>query len=310
MIIEDQELIAFRTILPDTLSTEAGEVRFGWCSGSWVSSDHRRKGLSMKLLKSAHKDWDGHLMFTNYAPESLQLYQKSNLFNEIHCHKGKRFYLFAKTRELFKKRRFSNSVKPLLYLLDLLIRFLVTLKASLFKLSVNSQYQFKTLTFPDNECYQILEEIGQGRFFKRNKKQFQWIFDYPWVSTTDNRFAKNYPFSSFAHSFSYYTVKVYHKNNMAGFFIFSVREGTLKTLYIITDEKHHNDIARYLIKFSVKMKLKTLTILNARLADCILKTRNPFVFSKNYTQKIYSSFHSKEAVSHYFHDGDGDYTFT
>ena len=121
---EDDRICAYRTVFVGQLIND--ETRFAWLSGNWVHPEFRRTGLSEKLLNEIIIDWKRRLVFTNYAPESLQLYQKTKQFYPFYEATGRRFYLFAKTQKLFSKRypKFSLIWK----LADPLIHFFASVK--------------------------------------------------------------------------------------------------------------------------------------------------------------------------------------
>ena len=77
-------LVAFRSLFAGELISDDLKTRFAWCSGNWVAPEFRRKGFSEQLLKEAYSDWSGKLMFTNYAPNSENLYLKTGWFHSIY----------------------------------------------------------------------------------------------------------------------------------------------------------------------------------------------------------------------------------
>ncbi len=66
----DDKLVAYRTLFGDHITKQGKTIRFGWCSGAWVHPGFRKEGFSTLLLNEAFDDWEGKLMFTNYAPEA------------------------------------------------------------------------------------------------------------------------------------------------------------------------------------------------------------------------------------------------
>ena len=55
-------------------------MRFAWLSGNCVDPEFRRKGFSTRLLQQAEALWDGRLMYTNYAPASKAVYDRTGQF--------------------------------------------------------------------------------------------------------------------------------------------------------------------------------------------------------------------------------------
>ena len=118
---DNDEMLAYRCVLPDRYA----EIRFGWLSGVWVRPDQRRRGLASMLLDEAFSDWGSQLMFTNYAPESLAVYEKSGRF-ELYMEKtGVRYYQRSSTASLLGNRStIYRRSRPLLDLADAVLNTL------------------------------------------------------------------------------------------------------------------------------------------------------------------------------------------
>ena len=308
--LNENKLVAFRTIFAGSVLTATGKERFGWCSGNWVHPDFRRKGFSEMLLKEAFADWNGKLMFTNYAPNSEKLYLKTGKFKAIHQFQGFRGYLFVKTLKLMSQAKKSVFNKIFFEGIDFGISVLASFRTWVFKPEINPTISFSELEFPDEECYIWLEERKSGSVFLRGVREFQWIFNFPWITAQKNSDAERYPFSSFSESFRYYTIKIFDQNSFAGFFIFSVRDGHLKTLCFLVKAGFEESIAGFLKQFCVKQKIEVITVYNYEISRYLFARNFPFLRAKNYGQKIYSSFNFNIEQHQRFQDGDGDVIFT
>ena len=305
---EDDRIWAYRTVFADRLTNDG--KRFAWFSGNWVHPDYRRKGLSEQLLKEIIIDWKKRLVFTNYAPASLQLYQKTKQFYPFYEATGRRFYLFAKTQKLFYKRypEFSLIWK----LVDRFICLFASVKVLFFRRKDNKKFVFEKMDWPDDECYELIEMQKQKYLFSRGKDELQWILANPWVSTSDKKFVESYAFSSFSNQFEYRTVKVFQKGKFIGFMMYSIRDGHLKLLFKLFNIDCNpllSSLARYLVREAVDEKLEMMTVLDSELTRAIQRQTTPFLFSKGIDHHFYSSFaidnkHLK------IQDGDGDYIFS
>lgn len=301
----DDTLIAYRTLFAAKLTNQTD--RFAWLSGNWVHPDYRRQGFSEKLLNEIMIDWDHRLMFTNYAPASLQLYLKSKQFQPIYEAEGERFYLFAKTRSLLKDR--FKGIGVLLTVADFFIRLTASLFCFFHKSGQNPSYEIRLQKLPDEPCLKIAEVEQSDYLFQRGKKELKWIFSYPWISTSDSSFSENYAFSSYAKSFHYQVASFYSEHKLIGFLVYSLRGGHLKTVHSHLPVKALSDAAGFLINQAVKNKIEFLTVLNPGLVQEIKTTSNPFLWSKNFEHVIYASFNvAMEELK--IQDGDGDFIFT
>ena len=306
----EKQLVAFRSIFADRIFSENKQIRFAWCSGNWVHSDFRRKGFSEQLLHEAFADWNGKLMFTNYAPNSEKLYLKTGLFQPIHQFQGFRGYLFPKTRKLIQGANKNQVTKFLFSSVDRFIGVFSSVRLLFFTSNQNPDFEFEHIQFPDTECYQILQNNPQNHIFDRGETQLKWIFQFPWISTNRQTEVEKYPFSAYSNSFFYQTVKIFNRKKLAGFFIFSVREGHLKTLFFCITEEDGKEVAKYLKQFCVNQKTEVVTVYNFEIAQHLFKQKFPFLRTKKYGQKIYSSFDIKNSANLQYQDGDGDVIFT
>jgi len=304
------QLVAFRSLFADKVTGGDGKIRFAWCSGNWVHPHFRRKGYSEQLLKEAYSDWNQKLMFTNYAPSSENLYLKTGWFKPVHKFEGIKGYLFPKTRKLVKLSNKNAFLRTFYSGVDFIITSISSIRISYFKPLKSSEFIFETTEFPDEECYQAIQMNNCQGIYDRGRKELQWIFNNPWISRIDNSLNKKYPFSSYSKSFCYQTIKIFKKTTFTGFFIFSVREGHLKTLYFCLPDECVNEVADYLRNYSVHNKIEIVTIYKKEVANRLLKRKFPFLYVKKYGQKIYSTFEIKNHKELKFQDGDGDLFFT
>jgi len=304
------KLVAFRSLFADVIHSKETSIRFGWCSGNWVHANYRRQGFSEQLLKEAYTDWDKKLMFTNYAPASEQLYLKTGWFKPIHQFDGMRAYLFPKTRKLLPAGK-RNAINRFLFSsIDLLIAAASFIRLLFFRSNLNRNYTFDLIDLPDQECYSFLKKRHSKNAFQRNEKEFGWIFTFPWIKKTDQQPGQLYPFSHYSDNFSYYTVKIYRENELVGFFIFSVRDGHMKTLFFEVPEKALAATAGFVKKFAANQKIEVFTVYKKELSGLFFERKFPFLRVKKYGQKIYSTFDVPDPESMNFQDGDGDVIFT
>ena len=306
----DKQLVAFRSLFAGVVQTKLEKQRFAWCSGNWVHPEFRRKGFSERLLKEAYMDWNGKLLFTNYAPNSEKLYLKSGNFHAIHQYEGFRGYLFPKTRKLIQVSNKNGLTKAIFSIIDFVILVISTVRLWFFTAIQNPNIRFETMQFPDDDCYKIIENPSNEYLFNLGEKELKWIFQFPWITANDNSYSGKYPFSTYSKQFFYQVVKVFFMNEFAGFFIFSVRDGHLKTLYFKLPPEVDHEIAQFLKQFCTKHKIEVITVYKSEVASHFFTQKFPFLHAKKYGQKIYSSFEIKGIDKFLFQDGDGDAIFT
>lgn len=304
------QLVAFRTLFAGCIKCENENVRFAWCSGNWVHPDFRRKGFSELLLNEALQDWDRKLMFTNYAPNSEKLYLKSGNFHAVHQFNGFRGYLFPKTRKLIQVANKNWFTKAFFSSTDIVVSIVTGIKIWFYSEKQNPEFRFETIQYPDDDCYKNTQNNTSKYLFTRGEKELKWIFQFPWISEVEVFNSVKYPFSSYSNAFYYKTVKVFIQNELVGFFIFSVREGHLKTLHFNIPDEIEKEVSTYLKQFCAKHKIEVLTVYKYELAQQLFSQKFPFLHAKKFGQKVYSSFEIKDIENYLFQDGDGDVIFT
>ncbi len=305
VLCAENQLIAYRSLLPDNYGDNP-KTHFAWLSGNWVHPTHRGQGHSTSLLTEVQSDWHGKLMYTNYAPESHALYQKSGLFYGISSREGKRFYLFAKTRILLKNR-VAKPIKWFLPIIDTLIAIYANLKIKTQSKSKTTSYEVEARKKPDG-FFLLAFNQRKTSGFCRIDKALEWILDYPWV--TQSGTTQSYFFSHRAEHMFYRFLWIKNpKGEKSGWAILHFRDGMLKTPYYQADNAELSCLARYIIDFARKYKIQQFRCFDAGLAAAVNQEKHPFIYQKPAQQNIYASWEinpEKPIVS----DGDGDYIFT
>ena len=306
----DGQLVAFRSIYAGSVQQGGERIRFGWCSGSWVHPGYRRKGFSKWLLKEAYDCWNGRLMFTNYAPESEELYRSSGLFHVIHQYRGARGYLFLQGEKLTGLVQKKWIPRPVYSLMALMVKLSVQFMGAFQRTGSKREISFEETAYPDAESFSFMNNKRKQYLFRRNEDDWYWVLGSPWISEVNREIALKYPFSAVAPAFRYHTVKVKQNGELAGLLIFSLRTGHLKSLYIDTDDVLSGEVVRFVKQFAMKHRCELVTVYEPAIARQLLKNRSPFIYVKPYGQKIYSTFEVNHDGSLLFRDGEGDYVFT
>lgn len=306
-IMYEEKLIAFRTVLVDCVETDTVILRFCWLSGNWVDENYRGKGFAIKSLKEVIKDWDNKIIFTNYSMLSLESYEKSKYFNKIYSHNGIRAYFMFSIR---KRLNVNSFFKAFLFFIDLIIKMIALLFRLFYFSKIDKAYSFEVENFPDEDCLSYVEKNKNNYVFKRGKNEFNWIFQYPWMTDNNSDYLENYPFSSYAKEFYYKTVKIFNDNKFEGFFCFSVRDGHLKTLCFYFSDMYNNAVSKWLKKYVSTNNLSVMTVFDKEISKIIKNNSFPFLRIRNYGMDIYSSFEFNRINNFKVLDGDGDYIFT
>jgi len=304
---ENKEMLAYRCVLPD----RHAEIRFGWLSGVWVRPDQRRRGLASMLFDEAFSDWGGQLMFTNYAPESLAVYDKSGRFDLYMEKTGIRYYQRSSTASLLGSRStmFRRS-RPLLGLADGVLNTIQDIRIRVRKENINDLV-IEEAGSPDLEATAYLEKYGGTGFCNRSEVEFDWIASYPWVKSGKDR-DSNYFFTSISPRFQNICIKIKDSAGDMQGFLWIVINGEKMTLpYTVFNRGKSADIFRVINHFMQAFRVSYMTAYNSTITNSFQP--GPLLTSRNMIQRYYVTHELARQLpaprSVNFQDGDGDVIF-
>lgn len=317
MAFYNKELVGYRTIFADACYAREEKVSFGWLSGSWVHSKHRRKGVSTLLFKEVLRDWKHKLMYTNYAESSKLLYDKTNEFTFLHGLEGMRFYMrFCLADILPKKKKIFKNVKLIWTVMDHFLNLFLEgmlifksfQKENNLHVKVNESWNAAIIEFTNTFIYKNL--------FQRNSIEFNWIQKYPWVFSDEKTKteSKSYYFSCFSKHIESNRYSMYSKENvLIGFLLITVRAGHMKIPYAYFYEDKSKEIAAFIVNQCLSKKVKTIVSYNETLnkeiqSQLLFITKKKFIQKYFITNELKKRLNNKEEI--HIQTGDGDVVFT
>lgn len=304
---DGDEMIGYRCILPDHYR----EVRFGWLSGNWVRPDQRRRGLATQLLEEAYADWGHQLMYTNYAPESKAVYDKSGHFRLYRGRAGVRYYRRSATASLLGNRStvFRRS-RMLLSVADGILNLVQDIRIK------NNKTDIGDLNFEENsridlEALDFLEKNGGTGFCERGTEDFDWITDYPWLRPGPEK-DKRYFFSSIAPVFRNICLKVRDQGGGMGGFLWLVLKGDVMTIpYAVLNPGMEHAISSLLSHYLQVNRISHLTTYQSPVIDIFnpgpILGRHKMIQNYFATPELIRQLPDPESLN--FQDGDGDVVF-
>lgn len=312
---QEQKIVGFRTVFPDSIFTKKEVVRFATVSGSWTHPDHRRKGISSILLKKVMQEWNGLILYSNYAPGAQKLFDSFGEFKIWKSLTGTKFFIKNPLENIIGKRfpelGFST---PILRIIDLSANVVVNKKQS-----ATSKLSFQKIEKIEGEDSKFIASFLQKKSgLLRGPDELNWIIENPWISD-DSLFAKaqkKYPFTLFTKETKRLSFSIRKKNQIIGFLMIFQKNAqiTIPYLYILDNSAENmHETAHFIKKIVLKLKASTLLIAAPALADFYKKTGG-YIFSKkrnqNYfvTKKLLDLLDSDEEYSIF--DGDGDHVFS
>lgn len=309
-------LVGYRTIWRDNFYFLESSKSFGWLSGNWVHAKYRRKGISTQLFNEVYKDWNGKLMYTNYAVNSKLLYDKTGHFSNIKPLIGIRFYTrFCLGEILEKKHKIFKSLKLLIVFFDGVFNFLFDFRFLFLKKRKLKSEVIKNEIW-NTKIDIFLKDFKEKEFFKREEKVYKWIQDFPWVG--ENNDIKNealtYYFSLYAKDFqnNYFTFYD-EKSELIAFLWLSLRDGHLKIPYVYFKNENLEEIVSFILNKVKEEKVKTFLVYDKEI-EKKLKQEMYFITKKTFYQNFFATkklgLNPENIQNKEIQSGNGDVIFT
>jgi GNAT superfamily N-acetyltransferase len=304
------QLVAYRTLLPDIFFDTRGDSHpFAWLSGNWVDPEYRRKGLSTLLLREVEARWEGRLMYTNYAPASKAVYDRTGKFPVLLERKGKRFYLRAAAEALLGDRLGAHG---LLRFADQAVNLLRETKLQGFEEVDGDLCRMEKVTSPDGAARDLINRMQEGSLFRRDAEVFNWILAYPWLTEKD-RNPLNYHFSYQAERFENILLSFTLPNQSSGLLWMLFHNQALSVPYLFAEsDLLYPYMARTLIQYMISRNSAYTTIRHTALAEHMAHHKKLFLHTRDMPQLIFAhkSIEKKVPRDRDIQDGDGDVVFT
>jgi GNAT superfamily N-acetyltransferase len=309
---DERRLIAYRTLLPDCFFDESGNAhRFAWLSGNYVIPEYRRQGISTRLLQHAEASWEGRLMYTNYAPVSKAVYDRTGQFRHLSMREGARYYLRSASADLLKER--MGNFTQVLKLGDRLANRLVERKLERFDQAPDETCTVSRISISDPSVRKLVENGSGGSLFRRDAEVFKWIVDHPWISEKKEPVLP-YHFSWSADHFENLHYKFELRDGKgSGFLWLVVHDRKMSAPYLFTDrEKILPHMARVFIETMISRKIAYATVRHPALNEALGDYRKWFLSVRSMPQLIFVHKMLQEKIPKDFsvQDGDGDVVFT
>ncbi len=315
LIEENDQLLGYIGLLPDTIYLQNKAVHLAWMSCIWVNPESRGKGVASQLLREAFSKWDNYLLATEFTAPAKQLYDKLNLFDDLSIVHGVRAYLRLNLAVLLpKKHPRYTKVQLLLQIADAAFNFLNEQRLFFYK-KKSTAVQIEPITEIDHESWKWIEQLQKKDLFKRGQNDLNWILKNPWLSDTSEakEDANRYHFSVYEKHFVFLPLKIYLENKIVGLIILAIRGDAVKVPYAYFEEEHTAIIAKVIEDYMLQNQCSILTIYNKQLADYFTKNRSSFFmirpFKRHYL--IAKALHwARQKTEPLIQDGDGDCAFT
>lgn len=307
---QKDRLVAYRSLLPDCYFDPHGNPqRFAWLSGNWVDPEFRRRGFSTKLLQEVEARWESRLMYTNYAPASKAVYDRTGHFPLLLEKNGKRFYLRAAAEELLGDRLGGQE---LLRFGDHAVNMLLERKLRKFESKNENLCRIERVTILDQGIREMIKRRQEQSLFRRDGDVFNWILDFPWVRE-EKKDTQDYHFSYKSDRFENLLLVFTLPDGSKGLLWLLLHNQALSVPYLFAEsDLLYPVMARSLIQTMIAKNSAYTTIRHPLLAGHLSAHKNLFLSIRNMPQLIFAHKKIIQQVPRdmEIQDGDGDVVFT
>ena len=312
LLFDGEDLVAYRCILPDRHM----DIRFGWMSGNWVDPERRRMGLASRLFEEAFKDWGHQLMYTNYAPESKAVYDKSGRFALYLEKEGARYYQRAVSATLLGMRNGGyRAARPFFSLADGVINAWQDLRINTIKKKIKPAFlHAEPVPSVDPVSLELMETNGRLGFGLRDREAFDWITSYPWVMEGKNK-DERYYFTWKVSRYQNTCLKIWDdEGELSGFLMLALVGEKMTLPYVCFREGASTAVAKILDHYLFAERISYITTFNTDVINLMENSRAPLLGKRRMSQKFFATHELIRQLPDgnkiFFQDGDGDVVFT
>jgi hypothetical protein len=311
LMFDGDDLAAYRCILPD----RHADIRFGWLSGNWVDPGKRRLGLASRMFDEAFKDWGHQLMYTNYAPESKAVYDKTGRFALYREKEGVRYYQRAVTATLLGNRNAAyRTARPMFSLADGIINTWQDFRISTVKKKIKPDFlHAEPVPTVDPASLELMERHNRLGFGLRDREAFDWITSYPWVTEGENK-DERYFFTWMVSCYQNTCLKVWDNDGkLAGFLMLALVGEKMALPYVCVQERASTAVVKILDHYLLSEKISYITTYNPEVISLLEDSRVPLLGKRRMYQKFFATHELIRKLPDekkiFFQDGDGDVVF-
>ena len=312
-LLSEGQLLAYRLLLPSTLSDGKKRVKMAWNSCLWVDPSHRGKGYGKKLSRLAMEEWDNKLMFVNSVSASVALYSRIENCREVYRNIGIRYYFTSELARLIPLKKpvlapFSFLLKPIDFLLNTVAR----LKNNT---SHTNEGIYKIIENLSADDISFITSSDQDNLPKIGAAELSWMEAHPWVieSGDPNPYADRYHFSIQYPVFKNYFIKLEESGETTAIVLLKNKESHFAVHYVWANPEALQGVAKSILSVIANRHPKTLSIYHDGLRQAMATLNVGYLFKKDTEQK-FMAFSGIPMLEHSGRDcfqyGDGDTVFT
>lgn len=291
-IFENGEVAAFTAAFPELI----GDKRYWWFTSLWCDPKHQGKGYGLIVIGSLAEVYGEEYILDRWgAKETVEIFS---------CLGTETVYT---PRYIFGSKINCQTSK------GKLVYFVRSLQKCLHKLiekpAKREEYTLRYVSNIDDNTYAFMKEHRNQDFFLLPQPMLNWILQYSFTQACPliERTAATTAFApAKAMSNQIYTVQVWDKERLIGFYIMKHTVNDLHVLYLYYDAEYAKKVFASIRDHVKRLKVSQLVTDNEELANYV---RMNVYFPKKRVEQIHfaypASLNVQPKVTLQYGDGDG-----
>lgn len=286
--------IGYRGVFPQLLANQINQ-KVAWLTTFYVLPEYRGKGIASLLMQPIVDYYDGKVASLNSSNSAIKVYQKLNW--DIHFFERATYYYGL------PRKTMTAVSKPINAILKIANRIINPI-------SLNKDIQIRYLCCINESIFEFIKQYSTD-LVPKSKDYYNWVITNEWgLEAPFKSNSDPYYFSNESSQFKQYTLSIYLKNQLIGFYVLRVNEGVISVPFLYFASAENMNVFKTILLHAIKLDSFCICTSNDSLKS-FLEGNGLYKIKKNYKKISFS--HSKlifqNMESSHIQDGDGDMFF-
>jgi len=310
---DEFELLGYIGSLPDDIQLGEQQFHIAWNS-CWWSHPEKGKPASMKIFAEMFKAWDYRVCFSDLNEKGKNFVELTGKYTLIPYTGYKFIFRVYLAKYITNKIKYLNNpvTKIVLGFIDFWLNSVLSL-VQYTKLPMDGERAVPEIceTLPD-DAIAFIQSAAHSNISGRNKPEFDWIVQNPWIltdKTTRKKYSGNYFFSHSAKTFKQYFLVVREKKHITGILFLQNRDGHFRVPYAFFANENLKHIGQALLQYVLHRRADSLTIYHPKLSNFIADANSDLTKKQLTRYAAFPKSMGELPENMYIQDGDGDAVF-
>jgi len=305
---QEERIVAYLGLVPDTLSPAAGASRLAWFSSWWADPRVRKTGLAGKLTSMGLNLYTA-IGIDSGTPWSMRKMRESGDFF-VYTQRPRSFWFLNLNQRSLKDFGKDKAIpRPLVKMGHFALGHLISLRLRLWlKRMGKSNISIEYVSAPDLEAMDLIASLSANELCIKDAGTLNWRTDLPsrmaQLAGLPSK-AKSY-FGNSGFSVRSYSIKLWRGSELIGFVNICLSDGYLKIPYLFLKTGCERELAVIIGSLCLNENIDVIYSQNRLVKDTLARYRVPHWASKSYPMDLLLSTRLKDLPGGlHLQDGDG-----